>query len=541
MPNHRLLPIAAVIAVSILMPLALYHPGIRFSDDTQYLTGVWRLVEYGDCRIPKHEMLEEGCVGSFFVPGTADCFYSLNPIGMCFVLYPFLYFGGFHGIFLANIILGGLAIGLTYAWLSKLFDPPVALSGALLFGSSPTFQLFMSTSMSHIAALAVQSTGLYLLTCRSGIVSFSAAAIGGFILGIGVMIRFDFIVMIIPILATLLIPLDTSRPPDYSIRFRRAMVAVMAFASGVSIQIGYQHLFLGSILKSGYQQHQKINHLLRWDMLWDAFPRACREIFTHGLGYVAVIGVAGAIYLMVVNRRTALILLSVASPVFFLYLLFHPFSIRYFIPVFPILSVSAAFVIHRIPAIRFRNALIAAVLLVLLVLNGLTAHRMLQGRNRSVVRQMEIIELFREHVPKEATVFVTTPVGLMMKFSNDPFDIRDSIVLLGPHDDEFDTESTAAASSHRNPRVIQSAQSKTMRSKKPAILNRILRERGEAYAALRDDQYDRLPREYPIRLEALGRTTARGGNYTLVQIFPIQPWNPSNHSDEITLSPNPDF
>ncbi len=513
----RVFPLIGVCAV-VVIPVIMYTPGVRFSDDTQYLTGVWRLAEFGDLCIPRHDMLEKGVIGSFFIPGAWNCYYSINPIGTALILFPFYCFAGFHGVLSANIVLGGIAVALGYVWFRRMYPPIVSFIGILILGSSPIIQFYMVSSMSHMAALCIQCTVLILSTHPKRSNASSAYLAASFISGLGIMVRFDLGLLIIPIICSILLYPSPAEVSLFRIRCRHVLHACLVFTLGTSFQLLYQYFCLGSVLKSGYQQHQQISNLLQWEMIGRAFPRALTAISHEGMGIFAIIGLAGWIRLSFSERRRAAVFLSIMLPTFFLYLLFHPFSSRYFIPVFPVLAICAADGLSRIPGRAIKAAAILLVMTTCLISNDLQSYKMLTGRNGTVADQMSAIAIVRRDVPLDSVVFTPVSLGLLIELAQDRYDVRDSIMLLGPHADRFEQD---PIDQHRNTMRLQSAQKRTMRAMNATLLPKLLGARGEVYAVLRIDQHLELPRRYPIEIELLGTTGGGTERYYIDRIRPI--------------------
>ncbi len=519
-----------IVGISLTIPLKGLSPGIWFVDEMFYLTGAWTLVEHGSLSIPSQDILDEGRASQFCVPGRHDRMYSLLPVGFSFVLAPLYWIGGWRALLNANLIVLPVTVLLLYRLLTNWFGRYVALLGTVLFAVSPTVSLFSTMVMNHLFAFMVQIVGMLFMVTPHRIPSKIRVASGGCVWGLGLLVRMDFILMLVPLVIVALFPLSESIRSflrEWRQRVIMVLVALAGWGVGASAHFGYQKVIFGEFFRSGYNAYYDAGDALSVSRIPAALPRAFVRIQKTGLPLTAAAGTIGLIWLLIRKPRAALHLGSWGIPFFGFYLMFiagtkHDFNLRYYLPVFPLLTTSAAYFVSGTFWGRWRTVLIPVFVIAAAGLNLKAGNDAIMARNQVYEKQMEVLNRVETQIPSGATVFLPHQTALLMVLKGSGFDIRSSDYLLGPHSvPPMESDDQMSARPFRNPRMLSSNSQGSIRKIIPGLLPRLLREGRKVVVVCHEDRSPQLIDRYGVSLSKIDsvESAIAGKNLGIYQVI----------------------
>jgi len=430
--------LSVIICISIALPLMGRTPGIRFIDEMFFVNGAWLLAENGSFSMSAADVMDEGRAGQFYVPGLNGRLYSQNPVGFSLLLAVIYIAGGWKAMFNTNLMLLPVVVVLAYLLLRKWFDRSISLASVLLFSTSPVFALFSTQVMTHSLSLIIQLSGLLMIINPDRLPSKLRYILGGLILGLGLLVRLDSVLMLIPLVLITLLPASTPLKSIFTMKKQRLIALILVltgFAVGVLPHLIYQISVSGNAVKSGYSEHLKTIRVLEISRIPDALPRALKRIQHTGLPITATIGFIGCLFLLAKKTLPAIHLGSWGISFFIFYLMFfagtkHDFNLRYFLPAFIPLCASATWSIFSLFRNRLRFVIIPLFLITATVFNLQGSFRAISSRNRAIRTQARLIETVNQVVQEKSTVFLPPQEALMMEVMGTDFDIRNTDYLL---------------------------------------------------------------------------------------------------------------
>jgi hypothetical protein len=245
----------------------------------------WRLTVDGP--LHQQQVIEAqkqgGQLGQYVQIGPDTWAFEKTP-GYAFFLVPFYLLGIPQ---LANILLAGGLILITYTLLKQLFDERSACIGSLLILFTPvSLAMLQREFMDSFASLVLPSIGggLYILFCLKKYELKPATAtcilfLSGLFLGLGVVVRYtDAVVVAVFALHFLVTQFQSLRIGQRAAVLR----AMLSFGLGVSLPLGllilYQNAVFGSPLAYGYE-YTRGNVKFAYDYLGDS--KAWQIIITN--------------------------------------------------------------------------------------------------------------------------------------------------------------------------------------------------------------------------------------------------------------------
>lgn len=510
----QLLFLLLIIIIAGSVPFSGRTPGIMFIDEMFFLHGARLLSENKSLSVPASEIFEHGRPGQFCIPGRSGRLYSQNPIGLSLLLASLDALGDRRLLFNANLLLFPILLLMLHALFRKWFDPSIAITGVFLFAVSPVVALYSTLVMTHTLSLLLQIASLLFLLNRNHVPSKAAYLAGGFVAGLGLLVRLDAILMLIPLTVFTLFPL--SEKLAISLRLWRnrlimLLVALLGFSMGVTPQFAYQKAVFGRANHSGYRHHLEEIKPLSVDRIPANLPRGLIKIQLTAMPLTATAGIIGFIYLLVSRPHTAIHLGTWGLPFFFFYLSFfagpkNTFNLRYFIPVFPALAASAAALMFNAFSRQVRRILIPVLLTACGILNLQSGFSMVSSRNGVINKQRMLINHVNRIVPPGATVFMPHPEAMMMDLMGTVFDVRESDYLWSSDLPSPSAHIEKDAQNSSGPGQLIRVPKDRLQRTIPDLLPRLLSEKHLIYVACSDVNADFLARFY---------------NVTIVRIAPI--------------------
>jgi len=518
--------LCCIVILGLVIPMVRMTSGIRFSDEGFYITGAWRLVTDGSVSIPMRDIVEEGRIGCFFVPGRESRFYSMNPIGFSFILAPIYFVGGWWWLLHANYLIAPVALILLFLVGRRLFNVHTSLLGTLFLAISPIFSLQTSLVMTHVFSLTLQLAGVYVLLRKNiGIIHFFVI---GLIWGGGVFVRLDFCLMLIPLIGLVFVRwYFNSSQKSKSIRSMSywLIAALLGFSLGIACFLMFQHVTIGQGTKSGYQEEYQMAELLAFDRFHKAVPQAITLINQYALPFVVGFGLLGMGLIIKSNPAAAIVLWTWSIPFFLFYCLFrygskHFYNVRYFIPMLPAFTLSAGYFLTSRNLLSWvRKWFVTVIVVVIVLANIWTGYKLILQKGRNVLRQTQLFEMIDDQVPKGSVLFLPGNVGLTQELKGG-YDVRSNFALLGPHEDKTGSEIIGKSSSGKVSMRLQSNSKATRRQRIPELIFNIKNQYPgiEIYIGVVKRQTNLLKKLYPVRLKVIGMTKSQTENYWLYQI-----------------------
>ena len=214
------------------------------ADSAGYFEAATRLSEW-------QVFKEENVFSRFGLPEDASLTHTLGlephrqsgtlphyPLGYSALMVPFIWLFGAAGIFWIVPLMSAAVVVLTYVLARNLISPPAGLVAGLLMLSYPAFLFMGAQHMSDNPATLISVLSFVLLLCTPG--GWLIDLLLGSVLGLGVWIRPNMVLIIPPIFAWLL----------YQRQYRR-MFWVMAGGSWLALLMAYYNsLWFGSAAQS---------------------------------------------------------------------------------------------------------------------------------------------------------------------------------------------------------------------------------------------------------------------------------------------------
>ena len=525
--------------LTIVLSLTGQTPGIRFRDEEIYLTGMWLMAEKGTICQNREDINTYQQHVFLNKPGIDDRIYAANPLGYSVALLPFYMFGGWLAALRANCFFSAFALVSLFFLCRYWFSSRTVLAALILFSVSPIFVLYTTLAMNHSLTIFIQAIGL-ILCLKHGRFSRVFRFCAGLLLGLGVSIRLDFVLMVIPATVLILVPLNGQTGISKPFRFRNLKYAVWdliwvwaGFALGALPQIFYGIHCFGHFMHSGYDPRLAGPEVISLNHTLTAIPRIFFRINKIGLPLVFGPGILGLTILCFRRQRVALHILAWILPYFILYSAFqfgskHDFNMRYFLPLFPGLACCAIELLNHFNLSTKRHCWLLVVFLSASTMVGAwKAYFLVNDRDANVKSQYAVMQYVDTHLPRNAVFFTPKKIGLLFALKN-IYDIRNIDFLVSQasaSEHEIVVQSPLPSSRENNqgkiPMLIQ--RSKLTVPQKRETLNRLWKDNPNKpvyliISGIRSDYAEIVRRDYNVTVKEIYSTPQALNNYLVFKI-----------------------